>query len=39
MMLIEISELDKLRIDTDNYKYIEVEKKEFVRILEKKKLE
>eukprot|EP00347_Sterkiella_histriomuscorum_P015973 403354987 len=39
MMLIELADPPRLRVDTENYKYIEIEKKEFISLFEKKKME
>lgn len=39
MMLIELINPERMKVDTDNYKFIEVEKKEFISIFERKKLE
>lgn len=43
MMLVTMSEIDKVKIDNSNApsetRYIEIEKKEFTNVMEKKKLE
>ena len=39
MMLIELADPPKLRFDTENYKFIEIEKAEFINVFEKKKSE
>ena len=39
MMLVELINPERLKVETDNYRFIELDKKEFQHVFDKKKLE
>jgi len=39
MMLVELINPERLKVETENYKFIELDKKEFQHVFDKKKLE